>query len=115
VYSIVVVIVAAVLYITLAYLLVRRYIRTRNQGFIWLGIAFLVWPNAQILLRIYQTNLLHRVIAGQYPSWFPAKSMTPGAFMSYFAMTQGIILPILLVVAVYYLGNRKTEVREALT
>lgn len=113
-YSIALVIVVAALYITFAYLLLRAYLRSHNKGFIWLGIAYLLWPNVEILLRIYQKHVLNRIIASQFPSWFPYKSMTPGAFISYTAMTQAIVLPILLVVAVYYLGNLKIETRESL-
>jgi hypothetical protein len=35
---------ALVLYLAIAVILVRRYLRTRDIGFIWLGAAVLVWP-----------------------------------------------------------------------
>lgn len=33
-----------VLYVVIAAFLIRKYLRTRDIGFVWLGIAVVVWP-----------------------------------------------------------------------
>jgi hypothetical protein len=108
-------IVAALLYIALAYFLVRRYIHSRNKGFIWLGGAFFLWPFIQNVLGVYQLHLLNGMMTRQYPSWLSTNGITPGVFMEDFRLAELTVLPALLLIAVYYLGNRKIETREALT
>ena len=105
-------IVAALLYIAVVYFLVRKYISTHNKGFIWLGIAFLVWPFVQNLLNFYKMHILN---TGRFPTWISSIGMTAGVFMEDFQLAQFTVLPVLLIIAVYYLGQRKIETREALT
>jgi len=108
-------IMAAVLYILLAYLFVRKYLRTRNPGFIWLGIAFILWPIAELFLNAYVRHLVRGWINGHPANWILSLNMTPGTLYAYSAVTQRIGLLVLLIFSVYYLSNRKIEAREALT
>ncbi len=50
------------LYIVLAIVLVRKYLRTRDVGFIWLGVAGVVWPFLSYPLRLGERALVMRAV-----------------------------------------------------
>src|SRR5215510_1898862 len=85
------------LFVAVAILLVRTYRRTHAIGFIWLGVAVLVWPLAARPLRF----LVDRVGPGPFD--------TIGQFAAFLNISQQIFGLTLLLVAVLYLGKTQTS------
>jgi hypothetical protein len=57
---------AVVCYLAIATVLVRRYLRTRDVGFVWLGMAVIVWPLLSSLLGYGQRLFIQRVGSGPF-------------------------------------------------
>jgi hypothetical protein len=113
-------VVGACFYIALATVLVRKYMLTRDKGYVWLGIAFLLWPLIQHGFGILQKRTVDFMFRGQAISWFPASlvhpgGMTAGAFVQDVKLAENIVLPILLIIAIYNLGKRQIAFREPIT
>jgi hypothetical protein len=62
---------ALVLHIAIAAILVRQYVRTRDVGFVWLGVAVVIWPGVSRLLgggeRVFIDRLIRHQSVGFYP------------------------------------------------
>ena len=86
------------LLLVVAALLVRAYRRTHNSGFIWLGVAVLVWPLASRLL--WAGLGLFVVDAGGIGPFQSRVAMQP-----LFTLSQQVCGLVLLVVAVLSLGR----------
>ena len=84
-----------VLFVTVAILLARTYLKTHDIGFVWLGVAVLGWPVASQLLGV----VIDRGGAGPFPITGPVVAMARAA--------QQICSLVLLLVAVRYLGKAK--------
>jgi len=84
--------IAAVLYVAIATVLVRKYLHTRDSGFLWLGAAVVVWPVLNRLVEIGQ-----RIIARH----------AGGVTVVTIAYARGIVGLALLLVAVSYLSRTK--------
>ena len=97
-----------VLYIAIAAILARQYLRTRNIGFVWLGVAVVIWPVVSRLLEAEEKVYLVRLIHHQsvfYPFTLVANGqMTMGRLVESFAVFQQLIGVCLLLVAVFYLS-----------
>jgi hypothetical protein len=96
-----------VLYLALAVVLIRKYVRTRDIGFVWLGVAILVWPLASALLGQGERVLIDRVLQGR-PAFYPFSlvergQMTVGELVFLTGAVQQLIRLGLLLVAVLYL------------
>ncbi len=87
------------LYIGLGVVLIRKYLRTRDAGFIWLGVAAVLWPMASPLL---DSLVMERIISGHSNS-----QMTMGEIASLARAVQQTISLGLLLVAVLYLSRTK--------
>lgn len=91
-----------VMYFAVAILLVRTYRRTRDVGFIWLGVAILVWP---LVTRALGVVINHGGI-GPFPITGPVIMLV--------GLSQQITSLVLLMIAVLHLGKSKaTETRAA--
>jgi hypothetical protein len=99
------VVIACVLYIATATLLVRKYLRTHDIGFVWLGAAVLVWPLLARLLEYGQQVLIDRLIVrvGAGPLY------SIGRLVATLKLSQQIVGLALLFVAVFYLGKTQTK------
>ena len=62
-----------VLYAAIVTVLVRKYLRTHDVGFVWLGVAVVVWPLLSVGIRVAEIALSRRIQAGQ-PVVFPSRS-----------------------------------------
>lgn len=98
------------LYVVVLVILLCKYVRTRDAGFLWLGVAVVIWPTAVALLRSPERNLLSRLVTGQQVNWYPASlveqgRMTIGTFVSGLRLTEELIGAIILLVAVSCLGR----------
>jgi hypothetical protein len=87
------------LYVALGGVLIRKYLRTRDAGFIWLGVAAVLWPMA--------SPLLDSVVMGRIISGHSSSQMTMGEIASLAGLVQQTISLGLLLVAVLYLSSTK--------
>lgn len=107
---------ALILHIAIAAILVRQYLRTRDAGFIWLGVAVVIWPGLSRLLeggeKVFIDRLLNHQSVGFYPFTLAASGqITPGSLVMSFAVLQQLIGVCLLLVAVLYLSRADRRVR----
>lgn len=101
-----------VLYFAIAIILVRKYLRTRDVGFVWLGVAVIIWPGVSGLLELGERSLIDRVVhhrvVGLYPfSLVEHGQMTLGSLVLSLSLFQQLIGICLLLVAVLYLSNTR--------
>jgi hypothetical protein len=99
------------LYLPIAILPVRKYLRTRDVGFAWLGATILAWPLLSLLFAYGQRVLMDRIGARE-SVFFPFSlvergEMTPGEAIMYLAYVQQFVSLALLLVAVFYLCKTK--------
>jgi hypothetical protein len=76
--------------------LTRKYIATRDIGFVWLGLAIVIWPRVSGLLQAFAVN--HRAFGG-YSS---------GATYTLLKMSMLAVELSLQLVAILYLYRRNT-------
>jgi hypothetical protein len=67
-----------VLHIAIAVVLVRKYLRTRDAGFVWLGVAVVIWPPVSRLLDYGERLLIDRPIKGQPVGYYPSVWLSVG-------------------------------------
>ncbi|MGC2162798.1 MAG: hypothetical protein WA634_12865 [Silvibacterium sp.] len=60
-----------VLYLLLAAMLLRKYKSTGDKGFLWLGLAVVLWPLASNLMAVGAQGLLDRSLHGHLVGVFP--------------------------------------------
>jgi len=101
------------LYLPIVIMLVRKYLRTRDVGFAWLGAVVVAWPVLSLLFGYGQTVLLDRIRHREsvlFPfSLAESGQMTLGEVMMYLAYSQLLVGLALLFVAVFYLCKAKNE------
>jgi type II secretory pathway component PulF len=87
------------LYVIAAVLLVRRYLRTRDAGLLWLGAAVLVWPYMSMLLERGELRL---VLRSSVRLMF-GEQMTSGNLYTLFQSLNHLIGAGLTLLAILYL------------
>lgn len=104
-----------VLYVAIAAVLIRKYRRTRDAGFIWLGVALIVWPLLSGLISQVEGSFIDRLVRHQTVGYWPFTlvergATTLGSLITGLAAGQRLISLILLLIAIAYLrrtnGNR---------
>lgn len=103
-----------VLYLALAVVLVRKYLRTRDVGFVWLGVAVVIWPLVSGLLEVGERSLIDRLVHGHSVGFYPFSlvergQMSAGFLMTSLRLAQQVIGVCLLLVAVLYLYKAKSN------
>lgn len=103
-----------ILNLALAVVLICKYLRTRDAGFIWLGVAVVIWPLITGMvdrgIGKYFARLRYSHLPGLYPfSLVERGQMTIGTFFMIIGSLQRLIEVGLLVVAVLYLCNTKSD------
>jgi hypothetical protein len=102
-----------VLLVAIAVILVRRYLRTREIGFIWLGAAVVVWPLVSRLLETGERVSIDRALHHQsviYPfSMVESGQISIGSLLASLAISQQLIGVCLLLIAVLYLAKLKSS------
>lgn len=98
--------------------LVTKYLRTRDAGFVWLGVAVIVWPLASWLLNWGVRVQINSSLRGHRAGFFPftliqSGEVTPGEFSMSFTLLDRTISVALLLIAVLVLARRKREARAA--
>ena len=103
---------AVLLLFAIAIILVRKYLRTRDVGLVWLGVAVVIWPLVSRLLELGESSLIDRVAHHQLVGFYPFSlvehgQMTLGVLVASLSMFQQLIGICLLLVAVLYLSKTK--------
>jgi hypothetical protein len=88
------------LQLAIVFLLARKYLRTRDVGFLWLGAAVVIWPVVSRLLDWGK----HFVIDSRW-----SKLSHIGSLLSLTAMMQQLAGTVLLFLAVFYLSGMNRE------
>lgn len=109
------VIVTFVLYLAVAVLLVRKYRRTGNAGFLWLGLPLVLLPFVALPLALWLEAGVDRLALGQQISIFPFTlveqgRLTMGQLLTRLNLVEHVIWGLLSLLAVLVLnssGNRK--------
>lgn len=107
---------ALLLHLAIAVVLIRKYLRTHDVGFIWLGIAVVVWPLVSRLVDLGSRGLINRIVhhesVGFYPfSLVASGQMTLGELMLYLGLFGQLVGVCLLFVAVLYLANTRNPLQ----
>lgn len=106
---------AIVLELAIAAVLVRKYMRTRDVGLVWLALAIGIWPLVSRLLTLGERPLIDRVTSHQpvgYPfSLVENGQVTLGQIVNYINTAEQIVGICLLLIAVFYLS--RTNIRRA--
>jgi len=90
-------VIAVLLVLAIIVALIRKYLSTRDSGFIWLGVAIVIWPRAEAILRSFLTKLAMTHSFGGY---------TPGTVVTIFSVSLLIVGLVLQLVAVLYLHGK---------
>ena len=106
--------VAIALQLAIVIALVRKYLRTHDAGFIWLGAAVILRPWVSGLLDHGKHTLLDRISQGQLDGFYPFSliqrgQITVGSLFTSLSLLQNLIGGGLLLVAVLYLHKTKCE------
>jgi hypothetical protein len=86
----------------------KKYMRTRDAGFIWLGVAVVIWPAVSSLLDQRRDALFDRLVKHQPIGFYPFSlvergDITIGGLFTALATGQHLVGVLLLLVAVAYL------------
>ena len=100
-------------YLTIAFLIVRKFIRTRDAGLLWLGVATLIWPRVSGLLESRELTLMRHSFDGQSVG-FPFSlvghgDISIGGLFTFLQLLQYFVGAALLLVAVMYLYKERTN------
>jgi hypothetical protein len=104
-----------VLHIAIAVVLVRKYLRTHDIGFVWLGVAVVIWPLVSRLLDHGERLLIDRLVKGQSVGYFPfslverGRMTIGGLFTSLDLLHQVVGVGLLLVAVLYLYENEKQQ------
>ena len=106
---------AVVLHFVIAIILVRKYERTRDVGFVWLGVAVVIWPLVSLLLEREERSLIDRVVHQRVVGFYPFSlvqhgQMTLGGLVTSLSLVHQLIGICLLLVAVLYLSKTKNTI-----
>jgi hypothetical protein len=85
--------------------LIRQYVRTRNAGLIWLGMAEVIWPLVSLYFRQILADIASRRFAGENDSPL-------GNLYLIFQLLEQLVRAGLLIVAIFYLA--RTNARASL-
>jgi hypothetical protein len=103
-----------VLAVALFVVLILKYLRTRDVGFVWLGVVVVIWPVVSNLLNRGEHIGIDRVLSGRSVAFFPFTLIERGeTSIGNFVMTLALLHYLvgigLLFIAVFYLCRTKRE------
>lgn len=105
--SLVLISLAVVSYLALGAGLTIKYLRTRDQGFIWLGLAVVVWP---LVTGRLDHALIHHVVTGQLvKATFLGEPLSIGSLVTAIYSIQDLIKVGLLLIAIFWLCKAKSD------
>jgi hypothetical protein len=108
---------AVLLHVAIAIVLLRKYIRTRDIAFIWLGGAVVIWPLISGLLELSGRYFIDRLARHESVEFYPFSLVSHGqitlgelvSYMGWFGQFAQLIGVCLLLVAVVYLAKTKSN------
>jgi hypothetical protein len=111
-FTIILVSLIAVSAVSLFMVLVIKYLRTRDVGFVWLGVAVVIWPVVSSLLNRGERLGIDRVISGRSVGFFPFTLVergqtSVGNLSTTLALLHNLVGIGLLFIAVFYLCRTK--------
>jgi hypothetical protein len=103
-----------VVYLAIVVIFIRMYFRTRDVGFLWLGVAVIVWPYVSGLLqageRSITDRLLHQEPVGVYPFTLVERGqMTMGTLIASLSYGHLLIGHGLMLTALVYLSRARNN------
>jgi hypothetical protein len=110
-----------VVYLAIAVVAVRKYIRTRDRGFVWLVIAVVLWPLINNVINKYENSVLTRVFRGGHaPTFFPfslssSQQMTTGTLIYLLTSIQSLVGISLVLVAILQLYKRNAAAKAPIS
>jgi hypothetical protein len=108
---------ALFLHLAIAVILIRKYVRTHDVGFVWLGVAVVLWPLLTRLLDAGERVFITRVVRHQFVGFYPFSlvergEMTLGNLVASLQLVEQLVGVCLLLIAVIYLSKgRNGELR----
>ena len=102
--------VTVVLRLVIGVILLQKYTRTRQIGYVWLGVAVVVWPLITLMLNVAERYVLASYSSGQLNGVYPFSLVQQGqasigGLVGLFNVVESMIGIGLLMVAVVLLGN----------
>ena len=106
--------ITSVLYLAVAVLLVWKYRRTRDAGFIWLGLPLVVFPFVALPLALWLQAGVDRLALGGQVSGFPFSlveqgRLSMGVLLTLLNLLQHVVWGIFALVSVLALRPRWTQ------
>ncbi|MEO6802133.1 MAG: hypothetical protein ABI197_02680 [Granulicella sp.] len=102
----------SVLYLAAVVILALGYLRTRDKGLLWLGVAILIWPYLSSLLERGESVLALRASGGHWAGFFPFSLVSQGQtsvgrlYTSLHSLHHLIGAGLLLVVVLYLVTGK---------
>jgi hypothetical protein len=105
---------AVLLHLAIAVVLIRKYLRTHDAGFIWLGIAVVAWPLVSRMLDFGSGHLIARLARHEWVGLYPFSlvatgQITLGQLVLYLGLFSQLVGVCLLFIAVLYLANSRNS------
>jgi len=104
------------LYLAIATILIRKFLRTRDAGFVWPGVAVVVWPLVSRLLEQGERVLIGHVARGEMTGVYPFSliergELTLGSLAACLTLLQQLAGVSLLLVAVLCLSRHEMRLQ----
>jgi hypothetical protein len=101
-----------VLYVTIIAALVHKYRRTKDQGFLWLGVPLVILPLLGVPLGHWLRDAVDRLASGGRVGFFPFTlveqgQMTLGSLVVVFASVRQLVWSGLILTAILMLHKAK--------
>ena len=102
-----------VLYLAIIAVLVHKYRRTRDQGFLWLGVPLVIWPLLSVPLGDWLRFAMDRLSSGERVGIFPFTlveqgQMLLGSLVTLLASVQQLVWSGLMLAAILMLHKPKS-------
>jgi hypothetical protein len=104
------------LYLAIAAALIRKYKNTGDMGFLWLGLAVVLWPLVSNLIFGWGGHILMQHFMNSHPAKHPASGTGPasgGNLQIALDLVQKAIGLVLLLIAVRILSPKESNLPTA--
>lgn len=105
---------AVVSYLALGAALAFKYLRTRDRGFIWLGLAVVIWPIVTGQLDHILIRQMVRSPSLKIHTFF-GEPLTNGGLLTSLYSIEGLIRTGLLLIAIVYLCKANSSAKQNAT
>jgi hypothetical protein len=107
-------VISVFLHVALAIVLVRKYFRTKDVGFLWLGAAVVIWPPVSRLLDLGWRYAIDHVVNHEWGGLYPFSlvehgRMTLGELTTCFTLLEQLVGVSLLFLSILYLSKTKSS------